>query len=107
MAGGGSPTDWWSSQDSGQLGPEWLSSMLAAVTVPATTSVGNHGNVGEAHVVVVEAIPVRGGPARRRGGHGGSVAAHLGRRRRFLLLPLQALASKLCKSPFFGCSLIH
>ncbi|CAO2153161.1 unnamed protein product [Urochloa humidicola] len=71
MAGDGSVADWWSSQGAGQLGPEWLSSVLAAATAPPTTSTGNHATVGETYVVEPEAIPVRGGPARRRGGRGG------------------------------------
>ncbi|CAN6165031.1 unnamed protein product [Urochloa humidicola] len=63
--------DWWSSQASGQLGPEWLSSVLAAVTAPATTSTVNHATVEEAYVAQPEVVPVGGGLARQRGGRGG------------------------------------
>ncbi|CAN6297149.1 unnamed protein product [Urochloa humidicola] len=66
---GGSLLDWWSSQAAGQLGSEWLASVLAAAGAPASTSTRNPTPVGEAEVA--EVIASRGGPARRRGGRGG------------------------------------
>ncbi|CAO2189483.1 unnamed protein product [Urochloa humidicola] len=59
---GGNILDWWSSQASGQLRPEWLASVLAAAGTPASTSTRNHTPAGESEVA--EVIAARGGPAR-------------------------------------------
>ncbi|CAO2182537.1 unnamed protein product [Urochloa humidicola] len=53
--------DWWNS--AATLGPEWLASVLAAATTPASTSTGMQPS-GQERLEV----PVQGGPSRRRGG---------------------------------------
>ncbi|CAN6292135.1 unnamed protein product [Urochloa humidicola] len=68
VADGATLFNWWSSRSSGQLGPEWLASVLAAVGASASTSTRNHAPAVEAELAKVN--PTRG-PARRRGGRGG------------------------------------
>nr|TKW37438.1 hypothetical protein SEVIR_1G047401v2 [Setaria viridis] len=66
MAGGGVLLDWWSSTAAAALGPDWLSSILAASSPSASASAGSQST--EAREAK---MPVRGASARRRGGRGG------------------------------------
>jgi hypothetical protein len=84
MAGG--LQKWWNNQGATTLGPEWLASVLTAAMAPASACVENHATTEDARVEepVVEGALLAD--------EGDTVAAHLGRRRRFVL-PMQASMS--------------